>query len=181
MSGVRVPHCPPNRSEAGRRRAPRQEGQSVTYLRPYLANDFETLYQLDRDCFAPAFRFSRAMLRRCLGTRGAFVRVACETGAGAEQIVGFCIAEFREAEPHAYVATLDVALAHRRTGLGRQLMQTIEEEARARGVRRVLLHVFTENSGAQTLYESLGYTQLGREDDFYRLGLHAWLYGKEIG
>jgi ribosomal protein S18 acetylase RimI-like enzyme len=49
----------------------------------------------------------------------------------------------------------------RGAGLGRRLMQEAEIHARTRGVRRLLLGVYSRNDGAISFYERLGYTKVG--------------------
>jgi ribosomal protein S18 acetylase RimI-like enzyme len=49
----------------------------------------------------------------------------------------------------------------RGAGLGRRLMLEAETYARARGVRRLLLGVYSGNSAAITFYERLGYKPVG--------------------
>src|SRR5215470_14653548 len=49
----------------------------------------------------------------------------------------------------------------RGAGLGRRLMQEAEIHARARGVRRLLLGVYSGNSAAISFYERLGYVRVG--------------------
>ena len=44
-------------------------------------------------------------------------------------------------------------------GLGRRAMQLAEDEARARGLKRIELHVFGGNDVARGLYRSLGYVE----------------------
>ncbi len=48
-----------------------------------------------------------------------------------------------------------------RRGIGRRLVTSVEEEARARGLEGVYLGVAIDNAGAQRLYEGLGYQRAG--------------------
>jgi len=52
-----------------------------------------------------------------------------------------------------------VATTHRGGGLGRLLMDHLEEEGRRRGKTRGILQVISANSTARTFYRSLGYTE----------------------
>src|SRR5215813_14091133 len=49
----------------------------------------------------------------------------------------------------------------RGAGFGRRLMLEAQREARTRGVRRLLLGVYSGNSAAISLYERLGYQRVG--------------------
>ncbi|WP_329193754.1 MULTISPECIES: GNAT family N-acetyltransferase [unclassified Streptomyces] len=57
----------------------------------------------------------------------------------------------------AYVFQVEVCEGHRGRGYGRALMLLAEREALAAGHRTVALQVFTTNTPALRLYESLGY------------------------
>jgi ribosomal protein S18 acetylase RimI-like enzyme len=59
------------------------------------------------------------------------------------------------------VAGLGVFPDQRGTGLGRRLMSAAADEARARGARRLTLHVLGRNDRARALYSSLGFVVEG--------------------
>ena len=54
-------------------------------------------------------------------------------------------------------------------GHGRRLMQTLIDEANARGSERVFLEVRSGNSRAIRLYESLGFTMIGMRKNYYAI------------
>ncbi|PPL19896.1 GNAT family N-acetyltransferase [Microterricola pindariensis] len=56
-----------------------------------------------------------------------------------------------------WVWDVEIAEAHRRNGYARQALQLGEAEARALGAQSIGLNVFGFNTGAQALYETLGY------------------------
>lgn len=61
------------------------------------------------------------------------------------------------ARPLINVHDLAVQPAQRGKGIGRALMQAIEQEAAARGACKVTLEVLANNSNAMALYTALGY------------------------
>jgi len=70
------------------------------------------------------------------------------------------VAEIRHeftGQPEAFVLAVYVAEAYRGRGLGRRLMETAEEWARQRGLKRITLSVGVHNTSARRLYEGLGY------------------------
>jgi L-phenylalanine/L-methionine N-acetyltransferase len=70
----------------------------------------------------------------------------------------------RDSHPSSrHVADLGlmVAAAHRRRGIGTELMGVAEDWAREAGVTKLELHVFPHNHPALALYESLGYEREG--------------------
>ncbi len=58
-------------------------------------------------------------------------------------------------------------------GLGRQLLETLLDEARSQGVRLVTLEVSVHNAGARALYEALGFRVVRRRRDYYAPRDHA--------
>jgi ribosomal protein S18 acetylase RimI-like enzyme len=102
------------------------------------------------------------MLARCDKWDGK-VFVAEEAG----QVVGFvCVwarvpVEEPDEDPseYAFVSDLVVEEAHRRRGLGRELLSAAEKYARARGARRIRLDVMARNSDARGFYQSMGYLE----------------------
>lgn len=85
-------------------------------------------------------------------------------------IVGFVTIRLRQAsldparmpEVQVVVDSLGILPAWRRRGIGRHLMQTVEQWAREHGAHRMMLNVWEFNTGAQELYETLGYTTFSR-------------------
>ena len=61
----------------------------------------------------------------------------------------------------AWVLSMWVAPAHRRSGLGVRLMQELERWARSVAICELYLHVTSNNSTAQTFYEKCGFTRTG--------------------
>jgi ribosomal protein S18 acetylase RimI-like enzyme len=58
---------------------------------------------------------------------------------------------------HAHIFLLYVVPEHRRRGIGKALMQYVENWAMARGDRQIGLQVFQSNQPALNLYNQLGY------------------------
>ena len=76
-------------------------------------------------------------------------------------------------DPHpasAHVADLGlmVAAAHRRRGIGRELLAAAETWARGARVSKLELHVFPHNLPAIALYEQTGYVREGLRQRHYR-------------
>ena len=62
---------------------------------------------------------------------------------------------------------LYVEAAHRRSGAGRALVEAATDYARAEGAAGLTLSTGVQNTGAQALYEALGWV---REERFYEYG-----------
>jgi RimJ/RimL family protein N-acetyltransferase len=76
-------------------------------------------------------------------------------------------------DPHpasAHVADLGLMVDERwrRRGIGKGLLSQAVDWARARGVRKLELHVFPHNEGALALYEAFGFEREGFRKGHYR-------------
>jgi ribosomal protein S18 acetylase RimI-like enzyme len=81
-------------------------------------------------------------------------------------IAAFAIMHFGDEVAHLNL--LAVAPEHRRQGLGRQLMSWLTATAIEAGVFRINLELRTNNDGARTFYENLGFDQLGIVQGYYQ-------------
>ena len=123
---------------------------SVT-LRDYQPHDFAAVHRLDQACFPAGIAYSKTTLHYFLTIASSDCVVAVE----GTRIVGFILTE--ENPPLAHVITLDVAEAHRRTGIGTLLLAEIERDLSLRGVRTVLLETAMENEAAVAFWQRHGY------------------------
>ena len=67
----------------------------------------------------------------------------------------------------ADVMNLAVSGEYRRRGVARQLMLLLEEKLKDKGVWMLALEVRVSNTAAISLYESLGFSQVGRRPRYY--------------
>ena len=146
--------------------------------RLYQPGDFAQLYAIEEACFQPPLRFPRAHIRRLVTSESAATWVAEEH----EKLAGFAIVEWsqRNAEIMAYIDTIEVLEAHRKQGIGVELLHRVEDSARGAGAGLIWLHVDKENASAIRLYESCGYEARGREEAFYPNGNTALIYAKPL-
>lgn len=88
-------------------------------------------------------------------------------GGGAEpSLVGYVVALVMADEGE--IADLAVAPLARRRGVARQLLERVASELLEEGVRALYLEVRESNVGAQALYGSLGFAQVGRRRGYYQ-------------
>ncbi len=64
--------------------------------------------------------------------------------------------------PYAYIYQIWIWDEYQGKGLGKQLMQALEDKVKSLGIKRLRLHVFQFNHRACELYESLGYETTNR-------------------
>ena len=120
-------------------------------LRSFEPHDFAALHRLDQACFPPGISYSKTTLRYFLTLPSADCVIAEESG----RIVGFTVSE--ENPPLAHIITLDVTEKHRRLGVGTALLQQLESNLAARGVRSILLETANDNEAAVAFWKRHGY------------------------
>jgi len=116
-------------------------------LRSYGPHDFAALHRLDQSCFPAGISYSKTTLRYFLTIPSADCVVAVEEN----HIAGFILSE--ENPPLAHIITLDVAAKQRRHGVGTALLQKLESNLAARGVRSILLETATDNEAAVAFWQ----------------------------
>jgi [ribosomal protein S18]-alanine N-acetyltransferase len=88
-----------------------------------------------------------------------------EEEEGRPVIAGFVI--FHIAGPNTEVYNIAVDARHARSGIGKQLMNTVVTESLKRYASRVLLEVRKSNMPAIRFYEGFGFKVLGERKDYY--------------
>ena len=91
---------------------------------------------------------------------------AFETGKGRAGPVGFVLARLAVGE--AEILTVAVSRAHRRQGLGRQLMDAVLRRLHAQRAEALFLEVDETNAPAIALYRRLGFREVGKRPAYYQ-------------
>lgn len=122
--------------------------ERVSFTRPWSEESFRRELQLD---------YSRIWVAR-VGTSGAVAGYVCRWAVAGE------------------VQLLNVAVhpRHRRSGVGRLLVQAVLDEARAEAAP-VWLEVERGNTGAVQLYIHQGFSIVGERKNYYGRGRDAWI------
>ena len=129
-------------------------------LAPMALDDLDEVLDIERLSFKTpwsraAFRYEITQNRvaRCLVIRlgGRLVGYLCLWEIGHE----------------IHITNLAVHPDWRRQGLARSLIQSVLEDARGRGVTLAFLEVRPTNTEALGLYESLGFSVIGRRKGYY--------------
>lgn len=89
---------------------------------------------------------------------------------------GCVIVLFEDAE----LANIAVAPTFRGQGVGKALMESMHEKAKALGAQRMLLEVRVSNKTAIGLYEKYGYQRYGIREHYYADGEDAYLMTKTL-
>ncbi|MGI6854126.1 GNAT family N-acetyltransferase [Mesorhizobium sp. 1B3] len=89
-----------------------------------------------------------------------------ETGRASAGPVGFVLARLAAGEGE--ILTVVVARAHRRQGLGWQLMDAVLRELHAERAEALFLEVDETNIAALHLYRRLGFQEVGKRPAYYQ-------------
>jgi [ribosomal protein S18]-alanine N-acetyltransferase len=96
----------------------------------------------------------------------------------ARMLVGFGIMSYREDEAHLLL--FSVRQSHRRKGIGKALLEWLEQVARDAGIRHILLECRRDNAPARNFYAEHGYHELAISRGYYQgvedaIRLEKWL------
>jgi ribosomal-protein-alanine N-acetyltransferase len=97
-------------------------------------------------------------------------------------IAGFVISlveDFEGAEL-GHIVTIDVAVKHRRKGIGLTLLKSAEDALSQRKIRTVYLEVRAENTSALQLYRKQGYVKTEILENYYSTGIRALRMKKQL-
>jgi [ribosomal protein S18]-alanine N-acetyltransferase len=153
-------------------------------LREFRREDFDQLWHIDQQCFAPGIAYSRLELAAYIRLRGSFTMVAesLPTAAAVEspsQIWGFIVAQANR-RGVGHILTIDVPPANRRSGVGSRLLATAEERLRAAPCRSVVLETAVDNAAALAFYKRHDYSVVKTIPRYYSNGVDAFVLEKEL-
>ena len=132
-------------------------------LRPASERDVGAIMAIERASF-PTDAWSEATMRSTLTDRDAVAELA----EVDEAVAGYAALLAPIGAPDADVLTIAVDAAYRGRGVGRALLTRLLDAAARRGARRVFLEVRADNPVARALYESEGFTAVGRRPRYYQ-------------
>jgi [ribosomal protein S18]-alanine N-acetyltransferase len=162
-------------------------------LRDFQHEEFETLWRIDQQCFAPGISYSRLELATYLQRPGAFALVADRSevsqtgtlgrslnqGRPAAMTVGFIVAE-TGSRGTGHIITIDVLPGARGEGIGSQLLRAAEERLRVLGCQAVILETAVDNKPALAFYKRHDYTVIKTLPRYYSNGVDAFVLKKDL-
>lgn len=155
------------------RNPPDYNSAVATVIRDFKPEDFDTLWRMDQECFAPGISYSKPELRSFIQRLGAFTLVA----ADARKIQGFTVVQGGKT---GHVITIDVSPQARRLGVGSLLLQEAERRLAASGSRGVGLETAVDNVSALAFYKRHGYSVLRTWPRYYSNGVDALVLKKSL-
>ena len=138
-------------------------------VRPATEDDLDAVLAIEQRCYK--FPWTRAHFIEELETKGSHFLVLTDDETDT-LVAGYVVFRDRGDESHL----LNVAVAHnwRGLGMGRKLVGYVVNHAYRQKQSRVFLEVRTENLGAVTLYEKLGFHRMTTRKKFYSDGADAF-------
>jgi ribosomal protein S18 acetylase RimI-like enzyme len=142
---------------------------SMTYSYRQLTRDdlgaFRQLLRVFGEAFDDVETYQRAVpsddyLRSLLGKPDFIVVAALDEAQVVGGLTAYVLEKYERARAEVYIYDLAVAEAHRRSGIARQLIQTLKPIAKARGAYVMFVQADPPDEAAIRLYTSMG----ARED-----------------
>jgi ribosomal-protein-alanine N-acetyltransferase len=178
--------------KAGWRQSVRYNGGVNFTLRDFRPEDFEVLWRIDQECFAPGIAYSRMELATYVRRRGSFAVVAkavVPNGMPANSnpsandkfqgIVGFIVAEASR-RGTGHIISIDVLPEGRRRGIGSELLRAAEERLRGVLCHTVVLETGVDNLSALAFYKRHHYSVVKIVPRYYPNGVDAFLMDKNL-
>lgn len=136
-------------------------------------SDAEGIAVLEREAFSDAW--TEKGIIDTFHQQQAFIVVAEKD----EQIVGYCIMYYVLDEGE--IARIAVSDSCRRQGVGRAVLNEVNNICLQKGISRILLDVRESNDAARAFYKQYGFVEDGMRKNFYDMPKeHAVLMSKDI-
>jgi ribosomal-protein-alanine N-acetyltransferase len=121
--------------------------------------DVDTIVEIEKEAMSNPWQ--AASYIEAINSDHAFIMVATE----AEKLAAFAV--FYLTPPESELPDIVVDAAYRGKGLGKALLTRCIEELTSREIDTVFLEVRVSNTVARTLYEHIGFNEIGTRKYFY--------------
>lgn len=146
-------------------------------IEPATIRHLRQLLNIERECFTVEAYTEKQVLDLLRNPRAValLARVDCD-------FAGFIIGLVEDLKnvKLGHIVTIDVALSHRRKGIGLMLLKKAEVIFLQKGVKSIHLEVRADNKSARRLYRKQGYRQMGSLEDYYSAGAHGLRLVKQL-
>lgn len=146
-------------------------------VEPATTTTIEELLRIERECFT-AEAYTREYILRLLKSPNAITFLARIDSDVGGFVMG--LVEGRGTVKIGHVVTIDVAVKHRRKGIGIALLKKIECAFLKTNVRAVYLEVRADNQAARELYLKQGYKETKQLENYYSHGVNALRLVKDL-
>jgi [ribosomal protein S18]-alanine N-acetyltransferase len=147
-------------------------------LRDFQRDDFEALWRIDQQCFAPGISYSQPELAAYIGLLGSFTLVA-ESSNSERRILGFVVGRANRRR-QGHIITIDVLPDARRFGVGSKLLSAAEDRLRSAQCATVNLETAVNNMTALAFYKRHQYFVIKTIPRYYPDGLDAFALEKSL-
>jgi len=148
-------------------------------LRDFHNSDFETLWRIDQQCFAPGISYSQPELAAYIRLLNSFTIVAETANSDQPRILGFLVATANRRR-QGHIITIDVLPEARRFGVGSHLLTAAEDRLRTRQCTSVMLETAVDNTAALAFYKRHHYFVVKTMPRYYPDGLDAFVLEKNL-
>ena len=146
----------------------------ASVIREYRPADFDNLWRMDQDCFAPGIAYSKQELKTYIRSKSTFTLVGVDA---KDSIRGFIVAHVSQI---GHIITIDVAQEARRSGLGSLLLLSAERRLREGGSHAIGLETAVDNVTALAFYKRHGYHVVRTWPRYYSNGVDALVLRKDL-
>ena len=130
-------------------------------IRPLTPADLEAVMAIEVRAYE--YPWNEGIFRDCL--RVGYCCWCCEND---EALLGYGVMSAAAGESH--ILNLTVRPESQRQGIGSHLLKHFQQLARRHGADTLMLEVRPSNRGAITLYEKLGFNEVGMRRNYYPAG-----------
>lgn len=132
-------------------------------LREATPRDLDAIMAVERRCFPTDAWSAQAMADELSSPHGRYLVDEHEGG-----VIGYGGVRALQGSRDADIQTIAFDEEHRGAGRGRALLRALLTAAAERGAREVFLEVRADNPGAEGLYRSEGFEEIGRRPRYYQ-------------
>ena len=132
--------------------------ESELWFRRMTVADVRWVMQVEREVYQ--FPWTDKIFNDCMR-----VGYYCWLALQRQDIVGHAVISVTAGESH--MLNLSIAKQYQRQGFGRQFIEFLVEEARAKKAQTMLLEVRPSNIAAINCYNSAGFNEIGCRKDYY--------------
>ncbi len=126
--------------------------------------DLEILYKIEKECFTKE-AFTKKQIKNLLRNSNAISLIAQTNGETAGFIIGLTYLNNNARIGH--VITIDIAIKHRRKGIGMRLLNELEQKFVRKDIETCYLEVRIDNVAARELYRRQGYKETKQLKHYY--------------
>lgn len=128
------------------------------WFRRMILSDVEQVMKIEQDVYE--FPWTERIFKDCIR-----VGYQCWMALQQQRVVGHAVISVTAGESH--ILNLSIRKDNQRQGFGRQFIEFLVDEARARDAQTMLLEVRPSNTAAINCYNAAGFNEIGSRKDYY--------------